>query len=432
MSFFKAGRHSSTETSEECPRCGTIGISGQRCPNPRCGYKLGPNVAQVFLDPFLDVGRAAKRSVGSAGSASGSGTSSGARTGCGTIVVVLLMIAVGIALLKAILPFLIGGVVLLVAGLVFYAVGKRIGFGKAFLIFAGLGVAGFTFLFIRARVKAAAYHEEDERRKEERRQEEAKDEADKATLLAQKRSVFQTGYSKLVPPEANALPATLAGAWKVRERGGGSPITATITASMLSGLDPNLTDVRFHVTDQNLAFVGKGTRYGSAMTCAGVFEAVGVADRFLLGMVCQNVENGDLIAAAYTGSNANLPKEIQKGTGIEDDSTLLPKDLRGVWLADDDCTKRKADSKRRTIITGSMVLGNGGNEDDGVLQIRVTSSTGTIVFDGLKGPRYSTKSCKGQIESSGAGSYVMNLKCDGGYDHGPTQLCKKATNWQDF
>jgi hypothetical protein len=224
----------------------------------------------------------------------------------------------------------------------------------------------------------------------------------------------------------------LTGPWKVRDAGRGSPISATLTASMLSGLDPNLTDVRFRVTAENLAFVGKGTRYGSSMTCAGVAEPVGVADRFLLGLVCQNAENGDLTATLYTGANPNLPKEIQKGAAVDDDSMLLPKDLRGVWLADDDCTKRKADSKRRTIITGSMILGNGGNEDDGVLQVRVTSSTGTIVFEGLKGPRYGTKSCNGQLESSGAGSYVMNLKCDGGYDHGPTQLCKKATNWQDF
>ena len=62
MSFFKADRHSATESNEECPDCGTMGISGQRCPNPACGRKHGPNVGQVFLDPFLDVGRTANRS----------------------------------------------------------------------------------------------------------------------------------------------------------------------------------------------------------------------------------------------------------------------------------------------------------------------------------------------------------------------------------
>jgi hypothetical protein len=94
MSFFKAGRHSSTEERIECPHCGAMGISRQRCPNPQCGRELAPSLGQVFLDPFLDVGTTAKKSFRKKAISSDGATSS--RGGGAGVLIVLAMLGGGV------------------------------------------------------------------------------------------------------------------------------------------------------------------------------------------------------------------------------------------------------------------------------------------------------------------------------------------------
>jgi hypothetical protein len=352
--------------------------------------------------------------------------------GCGTVIAGILLLAVGYALLQAILPFLIGGVVLVVGIVIFYFVGKKIGFGKAILIGVGLfGILSIgTCFMMRSQMKKL--DEEEAKETEESTKAEAQREAEKAKTAAAKAAVFQAGYTKLVGGNSDPLPSSLLGAWKVLDRGSTPAETATVTASMISGIDPNLTNVKYRVTAQHLAFVGAGDRFSTAMTCAGAVEPIGVGDRMLLGLECQNKKDGSLSVTAYAGSTANLSKELQKAPSSGEDS-ILPPELRGIWLAaDDDCSKRKAGSKRRTIIGASIILGNGGNEDDGIVQVHASTADNATTFDGLSGPTYSTKTCQGRIESAGPGSYVMNIKCEDNYDRGPTQLCKKVATWQDL
>lgn len=423
MSFFKAGRHSSTETRDPCPRCGAMAISGRRCPNPQCGYKQAPNVAQVFLDPFLDVGRAAEKSV------SGGASRSSGSSGCATVIVVILLLAVGYALLKTILPYLIGGVVLLVGGGIFYALGKKVGFGKALLICAVPAIGAFFWLRHRA-----AQHAEQAARQEKQEQDEwaaakaAKDAA-KAKVVADKLAAFQTGYPKLAAAGDGSLATPLVGVWKLREKDSSSTTNATMSAIMLSGIDPNLSEVRYRLTSERLIIAGKGKHYGDDVSCGGAIEPVGLGDRYLFALGCQE-QDGDLRWSTYTTLNAKLSKEM-KTAGTAAEEGLIASDLRGVWLAADGACPPK-DWKRRTVITASMILGNGGNEDDGIFQIRATPAAGGTTFEGMSGSSYDSKRCKGRLESSGAGAVTLSVHCDGQYSDKPTQLCNKAPSWVDL
>jgi energy-coupling factor transporter transmembrane protein EcfT len=453
MSFFKSDRHSSTETNEKCPKCGTFGISGQPCPNPLCDHKFSPNVAQVFVDPFLDVGRAAAeskdkmsqsaadlgRTIDQTSSETADGAAKAVRQGgclggvaylVGLAALPLLLIS--LFYLKEIFAIAVAGVVLLIAVLVARTLGRKFGLVKVSLLLGGLVAASFVLVLTRALREVENHSRREAIRQQEDDQERTRSESEKTRVLAEKRTAFQTGYSTVVGQAAEVLPATLTGSWKVRDMGRSSPTSATVTATMISGLEPNLTEVRFRTTDEHVAFVGAGQRYGSPLRCAGAFEPVGIGDRVLLGMGCQSIGDGSLLAAVYVSSNANLTKELQKGARA-DETALLPRELRGVWLADDeDCSRRKADSKRRVIITSSIILGNGGNDRDGIIQVRVASSTGTVAFEGLGGPSWGNRSCRGQIESSGGAAYVMSVTCDGQHNSAPTQLCRKTTAWQDW
>jgi len=75
MSFFKAGRHSSTESQDPCPHCGTVGTSGRLCPNPLCGHEIPINIGQVVGDPLIDagqeIGRAGRKFAGETSQALG-------------------------------------------------------------------------------------------------------------------------------------------------------------------------------------------------------------------------------------------------------------------------------------------------------------------------------------------------------------------------
>ncbi len=426
MGVFKPDRHSSTEERVQCPDCGTWGISRQDCPNPRCGRALAPGLGQVFLDPFLDVANTAKRSFGR--SQGGGGSSSSAGVGC----VVLLMVVVGVAVLWMILPYLIGAALVIGAGVFYYFLGKKVGFLRMFLVFAGLGAVGFVLVIIRARSHRAAADEEEKRQADESRQQLAKEAADETKAATAKHALFQAGYTQLVTGTTDTLPPALLGPWKMAQDGGLFVTTATLTASMMSGLDPDLSNLRVRVTSEHLLLSGVGKSYGKPVTCAAAAEPVGLADRMLLALECQADADGSLTGHVYLGANKALAKTLHTAAS-SGETNLLPVALRGVWLADDDdCSSRKPDSKRRTIVTASVVLGNGGREDDGILQVHASASGDSTTFDGLAGSSFSPKPCKGQIDAAGAGSYLMNIKCGDEDDGESTHLCKKAATWQDL
>lgn len=425
MSFFKSGRHSSTEEEIECPNCGAMGVSGQRCPNPACGRKLAPSLGQVFLDPFLDVGSAAKKSFGRNASSQTGSRSSSTSMGCGTVIAVVLLLAVGYALLKAILPYLIGGVVVIVGGGIFYALAKKVGFGKALLICALPAIGAFFWLRHRSAQHAEAVAQEEQKEQ----QEEANKKAAEDKAVADKRAAFQVGYPKLAGLGDGGLPTALVGAWKLRSKGSSSATDATTSATMFSGIEPSLSEAHYRLTSERLLVAGKGKHYGNDVSCGGAVEPVGLGDRFLFALGCQE-QDGDLRWSTYTTANAKLSKEL-KAAAASADEGLIPSELRGVWLASDDACPPK-EPKRRTAVTASMILGNGGNEDDGVFQIRATASAGGTTLEGMSGSSYDSKPCKGRVEPSGAGSFTLSVHCDGQYSDKPTQLCKKAASWIDL
>jgi len=349
-------------------------------------------------------------------------TSSNTSTGCGTVVVVMVLLAMAYFVIKAILPYLIASAVVIVLGGIFIALARKVGIGKAALVCALPGLIAFLGL----RSYFASHEKEVAKEEQQSRKAEAKEKAKQAKVRAVTRADFESGYAAAAK-DGSALASTLVGSWKGAE-GSWGPAPVTFTASMVTGVDPTLSKVLFKLDGRRLVFSGQGTDSGSSVPCAGAAEPIVTTGRLLLAVECLKTD-GEISWHAYTGSDGKLLAKFRTSKASSQENGLIPKALRGAWLASDSSCRKLGN--RRTIVTASMIIGNGGNEEQGVFEVSTSSAeNGAIVLHGAGGSSSGSKSCSGRIEPSDKRTYILNIRCQDQTADPPSHLCRKTASWR--
>jgi hypothetical protein len=221
----------------------------------------------------------------------------------------------------------------------------------------------------------------------------------------------------------------LLGSWDVMKEshGPGAPPAFYLSSSTLSGLDPVLDRVRVKATSSAIFFAGEAGPDTARHFCAGTIEPLGIGDHAVVVYECLPPLGDPLSWSVYYVSKAGLTSALTKqGSDVSPDALA---DIRGVWHSSDDKCPPPAESKRRTIVTRSVLHGNNGLEAHGLfLRSSRRASNGSVEVSGVRGLE-GKDPCEGSIVKGNGSEHVITLRCEPQSDSWHTVLCRKATSW---